>query len=153
MINWFFNVSIFFRYCWNFACLLFNACWIHVQSLKIIDRPESEKLIIEKKRLNTEFPMLRLNWSTFSMTVNKYFIPIASNFFLRLEAFSHFFSQHLYAIDHPVPVIKNYNDRYMAFSHKYTWILWQNYTLWYRKRWRIWICVFAIIIDGVFREF
>ena len=92
---------------------------------------------ILKKRLNMGFSMLRENWPTFSITVNKYFIPIKSNFFSRLKAVSHFFLQNLEAIDRPVPEIKNYNDRHMAFSHKYIWILWKNYKLWHRKRWRI----------------
>ena len=103
-----------------------------------------------KKRLNTEFPMLRENWTTFSIIVNEYFLPLLSNFLLRFKAVSHFISQNLEAIDPPVPEIKNYNDRHMAFSHKYTWTLWQNYTLWHRKRWRIWICVFTIFMHEVF---
>ena len=99
-----------------------------------------------KKRLNTEFPMLRKNWSTISITINKYSLPLQSNFAIRLKAVSHLISQTLEAIDHSVPEIKNYNHRHMAFSHKYTWILWRNYMLRHRKRWRIWICVFTSVI-------
>ena len=46
-----------------------------------------------KKRLITEFPILRENWTTFSITVNKYSISLQSNFFLRLKAVSQFISQ------------------------------------------------------------
>ena len=37
------------RYFQNFADLLFYASRMHVQSFKIIDYPESKKIIIEKK--------------------------------------------------------------------------------------------------------
>ena len=37
-----------------------------------------------KKRLNTEFSMLHENWTTFSITVNKYFLPLQSNFFCKI---------------------------------------------------------------------
>ena len=77
--------------------------------------------------------MLRENWPIFSFAVTKYFLPLQSNFVVRLEAVSHFISQNLEAIDHPVSEINNYTDRRVAFSHKYAWILWQNYTLWHRK--------------------
>ena len=106
-----------------------------------------------KNRLNMEFPMLRESWTTFSITVNQYSLPLQSNFFVRLKTVSHFISQNLEAIDHPIPEMKNYNDFHMVFSHKYTGILWQNYMLWHRTRWRKWICVFIIVIDGVFHEF
>ena len=140
------EVSISFRYYLNFARLLFHASWIHAWSFKNIDYPESKKIIIEiklKKKLNTEFPMLLENSTTFFITVNKYFLPLQSNFFVRFKAdltstlHPHFISQNLEAMAHPVPEIKNYNDYDIGFSHKYTWILWQNYTLWHRKRWRI----------------
>ena len=90
-----------------------------------------------KKRLKPAFPVLRENWTTFSITINKYFWPPQSSLFVRLKAVSQFISQNLGATDHPVPEIKNYNDRHMAFSHKYTWILWQNFTLWHTVIWRI----------------
>ena len=46
-----------------------------------------------KKRLNMGFPMLRENWTKFSITVNKYLSPIQSNFFVRLKTMSHFILQ------------------------------------------------------------
>ena len=67
--------------------------------------------------------MLRENWITFPITVNKYFLPRQSNFFVKLKTVSHFISPNLEAIDRPVPEIKNYNDCHMSFSQKYTWIL------------------------------
>ena len=103
-----------------------------------------------KKRLSTEFPMLLEKWPTFSITVNKYFLPLRLKFNVRLKAVLRFISQNLEGIDHPVSEIKNYNDRHIAFSHKYTWILRWNYMLWHRKRLRTWVCVFRIIMDGVF---
>ena len=118
-----------------------------MQSLKIIDHPEFERIIIEKKLnnwLKTEFPILCENWTSFSITVNKYFLPLQSNSFIRLKVVLRLISQNLQDIDHPVPEIKKYNDRHMAFLHKYTWILWQKYMSWHRKRWRIWICIFTI---------
>ena len=66
-----------------------------------------------KKRLNTEFPMLCKNWTTISITVNKYFLPLQPNFYVRSKAVSHFVSQNLEAIDRPVLEIKNYNDHHM----------------------------------------
>ena len=56
--------------------------------------------------------MLRENWTTFSITANKYFLPTQSNFIIRFKAISHFTSQNLEAIDQPVPEIKNDNDRH-----------------------------------------
>ena len=67
--------------------------------------------------------MLRENWTAFSITVDKYFLPLQSNFCVRLEVVSHYISQNLEAVDHLVSEIKNYNECHMAFSHKYTWIL------------------------------
>ena len=43
------EVSIVFGYCSNFTYLLFYVSWIHVWSFKIIDHPESEKIMIEKE--------------------------------------------------------------------------------------------------------
>ena len=39
---------IFFGYSWNFVYLLFNASWMRVSRFKIIDHPESEKIIVRK---------------------------------------------------------------------------------------------------------
>ena len=64
--------------------------------------------------------MLRENWTTFPITVKKYFLPRQSNFNVSLKAVKHFISQNLEAFDHPVLEIKSYNDRQMTFSHKYT---------------------------------
>ena len=58
------------------------------------------------KRLNTEFSILRENWTTFFITVNKYFSPLLTKFFVRLTAALHFISQNSEAIDHLVPEIK-----------------------------------------------
>ena len=95
-----------------------------------------------KKWLNTEFSMLCENWLTFYITVNKYLLPLEWNFFVRLKSVLHNVSQHLEAIDHSIPEIKIYNHRHLVLLHKYTWILWQNYTLWHRKRLRIWRCFY-----------
>ena len=64
----------------------------------------------------TEFPMLCENWTTFSITENKYFLRLQSKFFVRLKAVSHSISQNLEAIDHAVPEIKNYNYRHGIFA-------------------------------------
>ena len=78
-----------------------------VSKLLIIENPRKLPLRKKlKKRLNTELPMLHENLPTFSITVSKYFLPLQSNFFLRLKAVSHFISQNLKAIDGPVPEIK-----------------------------------------------
>ena len=61
--------------------------------------------------------MLREKWTTFFSIVNKYFLPLQSNFCVRFEAVSHFISQNFEAIDHPFTEIKNYNDRHMVFSN------------------------------------
>ena len=48
-----------------------------VSKLLTIQNPR--KLSLKKRlkmRLNTEFPMLRGNWTTFSITVGKYFLPL-----------------------------------------------------------------------------
>ena len=91
-----------------------------------------------KKRLNTEFPMLRENWTTFSITINNYFLPLQSNFFCKIEGC---FTLHLAKFRGNWPSSsgdKNYNVRHMAFLHKY-------------RKWRIiWMCVFTIVIDWVF---
>ena len=103
---------------------------------KLVTIQNPRKLLLKKKlkkRLNTEISMLRKNWSTLFITVSKDFLPLQSNSFVSLKAVQHFISQNLEAIDHPVPEIKNYNDRHVAFPHKYTWILWHNYTLWHEK--------------------
>ena len=55
--------------------------------------------------------MRRENWITFFITVDKHFLPLQSNFFVRLKAVSYSISQNLEAIDHPVLEIKNYSDR------------------------------------------
>ena len=95
-----------------------------VLKLLTIQNPRKLSLKIKlKERLNTELPMLLENWTTFSITVNKYFLPLQSNFVVRLKAVSYFDSQNLEGIDHPLPDIKNYNYRHMAFSQKYTRIL------------------------------
>ena len=62
--------------------------------------------------------MLRENWPQFSITVSKYFLPLQSNFPVRLKTVLHIISQNLKAIDRPVPEIKHYNDRHIAFSQK-----------------------------------
>ena len=72
-----------------------------------------------KKRLNTEFPTLPENWATFFITVNKFFLPLQSNLFVKLKAGQHFISQNLEAIDRPVPEIKNYNHLNMAQYDNY----------------------------------
>ena len=93
---------------------------------KLMTIQKQRKLSLKKrvkKRLNTESPMLREIWTTFSITVNKCFLPLQWNFSVRLTAVSHFVSQNLQAIDHPVPEINNYHNCHMAFLHKYTWIL------------------------------
>ena len=69
-----------------------------------------------EKRLNTEFRMLRENWATFIITVNKCFLPLQWKLVVKLKAVSHFISQNLEAIDHPVSEIKNYDYCSMAFS-------------------------------------
>ena len=77
---------------------------------KLLTIQNSRKLSLKeklKKRLNTEFPMLRENKTKFSITVNKYFLPLQLSFFVRLKAVSHFIAQNLEAIDHPVLEIKN----------------------------------------------
>ena len=43
------EILIFFRYCKDFAHLLFYASRILVQSFEIIDHLESEKIIVGKK--------------------------------------------------------------------------------------------------------
>ena len=54
--------------------------------------------------------MIRENWTTFFITsVNKYYLPLQSNFLVKLKAISHCISQNLEVIDHPVPEIKSYN--------------------------------------------
>ena len=88
----------------HYVMLLEYMC--QVSKLLTIQNPRKlslKKLL--KKRLNTEFPILRENETTFSITVNKYFLPLESNSFLRLKATSDFISQNLGAIDHPVPEI------------------------------------------------
>ena len=70
-----------------------------------------------KQRLNMEFPMLCENWTTFNITIHKYFLTLQSKFYGRLKVVSHFMSQNLEAIDHPLPEINNYNDRHMVFQH------------------------------------
>ena len=67
--------------------------------------------------------MLREKWTRFSITVNKYVLPLESNIFVRLKAISHFILQNLEAINRPVSEIENYNDCHMALLHEYTWIL------------------------------
>ena len=77
---------------------------------KLLTIQNSKNLWLKKKlvkRLNIEFPMLFKNWTEFSITVNKYILPLQSNFFVRLKTDSHFISQNLEAIDRPVPEIKN----------------------------------------------
>ena len=72
------EVSIFFRYCYNFAYSLIHAFLIHVRSLKIIEYPESEIWLKKnlKKRFSMGFHMLLKNWPTFSIKVNKYFLQL-----------------------------------------------------------------------------
>ena len=64
--------------------------------------------------------MLRENRPTFSIEVNKYCLPLQSNFFLKSEVVLHFILQNLQAINHAIPEIENYNDRHKAFPHQYT---------------------------------
>ena len=64
--------------------------------------------------------MLGGNRPTFPITVNEYFLPLQSNFLVKLKAISHFILQNLGAFDHPVAEMKNYNDRHMAFSSEYS---------------------------------
>ena len=79
-----------------------------VSELVIIQNPRKLSLKNKlKKRLNTEFPMLRESWTTFSITVNKYFLPLQSKFTVRLKAVLYFISWNLQAIDYPVPEIEN----------------------------------------------
>ena len=87
-----------------------------MQSFRIIGHPESKKIIIEKKVEKLEFPMLHENWPTFSITVNKYFLPLQSNFFVKFKGLLHFISQNLEAIDRPVPVIKKKWSSYGVFA-------------------------------------
>ena len=83
--------------------------------------------------------MLCENWPTSSITVNKYFLLLESTFFVSLKTVSHFIWQNLEAIDHPIPEIKNYNDRHMTFLHKYEHL---NIMAQY-----IYLYIFTIIID------
>ena len=88
---------------------------------KLLTIRNSRKLSLKKQlknRLNTEFPMLRENWPTFFITVDKYFLSLQSNSFVRLKAVLHFISRILEAIDHPVSEIKNYNDCHIEFCVK-----------------------------------
>ena len=39
-----------------------------------------------------------------------------------MKDLSHFLLQNLEAVHHPVPGIRNYNDRHMAFLHESTWM-------------------------------
>ena len=73
--------------------------------------------------------MLRENWPTFCITVNKYFLPLQPNLFVSLKAIQLYIPKNLEAVYHPVSEIRNYNGRHKAFLHKYTWMLWQNYTM------------------------
>ena len=103
-----------------------------------------------KKRLNTEFPMLRENWTTFSITVNKYFLPLQSKLFVKLKAVSHFILQNWEAIDHPVSEIKII----MIVMWRFRINTREYYgsscgTLWHRKEWRIRLWVFKIFMDGI----
>ena len=53
--------------------------------LKLLTIQNPIKLSKLKKRLNTKFPMLRENWTTSSITVNKYSLPLQSHFLVRLK--------------------------------------------------------------------
>ena len=87
-----------------------------------------------KKRINTEFPMLRENWTTFSITVNKYFLPLQSKFFCKFKGCFALLLTKFKDNWQSSSRKKNYNDCHMEFSHKYIWILWQNYTPVTRKK-------------------
>ena len=66
-------------------------CMCEVSKLLIIQNPRKLSLKKKfKKRLNTEFPILCENWTIFSITVNRYFLPLQSNFHARLKAVLHF---------------------------------------------------------------
>ena len=80
------EVSIFFRYGWNFAFLLFNTCtnFQNYRPFKIRENFHWKKNL--KEKLNTKFPMLDKNWSRFSVTINEYFLSLQLNFFVRLKA-------------------------------------------------------------------
>ena len=95
--------------------------------------------------------MLSENWTTFSITIKKYFLPLQSNFFVRLKAVLHFILQNLEAIDHPVTEIKNYNDRHMTFSHKPEYYM--KITRCDSGKGVEYGCVFTIVIDESFRVF
>ena len=56
--------------------------------------------------------MLRENGIIFSISANKYFLPLQSNIFLKLKAVSHFTSRNWEAIDHPVLAPEYYTPEY-----------------------------------------
>ena len=124
------EISIFSSYCQNFAYLLFYASSMHVRSFKFINHSESQKTMVEKKvekevKYGISYATQKLNYIShhskkiiFTTSIKK-FCTIEGSFTLHLAKFR----------GNPVPEIKSYNDRHMAFSHKYTSILWQNYTL------------------------
>ena len=66
--------------------------------LKLLTIQYPKKLLLKKKlkkKLNTEFSMLRENLPTFSITINKYSLPLQSKSVVRLKAVSHYISQNL----------------------------------------------------------
>ena len=82
-----------------------------MQSYKIIDYPESEKIIIEKAvekevKDGISFATRKLTYIFHHSKYHKSFLPLQSNFFIGLKAVSLFISQNLEAIDHTVPVMK-----------------------------------------------
>ena len=85
-----------------------------MRSFKVIDHPESEKIIIEK---NVEKEVkhgilyaMRTPNNIFYHNEKIYLTSSIRFFFVRLEAASHSISQNIETIDHPVPEINNYND-------------------------------------------
>ena len=92
-----------------------------MRSFKIIDHSESEKIIIDKKvekEVKHGIPYATRKLYFIFHHSKKYLLPPQSNCFVRLKSVSHFISQNLEAIDHPVPERKNY-DCYMEFSQKH----------------------------------
>ena len=67
-------------------------CMCEVLKLLTTQNPKKILKIELKKGLNTEFPMLREHLTTFFITVNKYFLPLQSNFFVTMKAVLHFIS-------------------------------------------------------------
>ena len=64
-----------------------------MQSFKIIDYQEFGKIMIEEKiEREVKRGVLREKWTTFSITVNKYLLPLQSNFVVGLKVGFHFIS-------------------------------------------------------------